>query len=146
MIAGRITVNRPTPAQVERARRLLAHEGAAGSADDCATAAGRLYDKLHAHLAPLVGAAGVQLLFVRSAKLAQGEFARLAGVAILEGSTKLRECLQAQDPAVATESAAALFGTFFALIATFIGEPLTTQVLRGAWPMIEETAPKEIRK
>jgi hypothetical protein len=146
MIAGQITVNRPTPAQVERARRLLAHEGAAASADDCATAALRLYDKLHAHLAPLVGAAGVQLLFVRSAKLAQGEFARLAGVAILEGSTKLRECLQAQDPAVATESAAALFGTFFALIATFIGEPLTTQVLRGAWPTIEETAPKEIRK
>ena len=126
---------------------MLAHEGAAGSADARATtAAGRVYDKLHAHLAPLVGAAGVQLLFVRSAKLAQGEFACFAEVSILEGSTKLRECLQAQDPAVATESAAALFGTFFTLITTFIGERLTAQVLRSAWPTFEETAPREKNK
>lgn len=140
MIAGG-TMKRPSPAQMERARRLLALEGAAGSADKCATAAGRVYDKLRAHLAPLVGDAGVQLLFVRSGKLAQGEFAWLAGVSILEGSTKLREYLQAQAPAVATESAAALFGTFFALITTFIGERLTLQVLRSAWPTIEEMAP-----
>ena len=139
-------LNRPSPAQMERARRLLAHEGAAGSADERATtAAGRVYDKLHAHMAPLVGAAGVQLLFQRSAKLAQGEFACLDEVSILEGSTKLRECLQAQDPAVATESAAALFGTFFALLTTFIGERLTTQVLRSAWPTIEEAAPRETK-
>ena len=132
----------PSPAQMERARRLLAHEGAASTPDESA-AAGRVYDKLHAHLAPLVGTAGVQALFVRSAKLAQGEFACLAEPAILESSTKLRECLQAQDPAVATESAAALFGTFFGLLTTFIGERLTIQVLRSAWPTIEATAPEE---
>ena len=132
---------------MERARQLLAHEAAAGSADArAATAAGRVYDKLHAHLAPLVGDAGVQLLFVRSAKLAQGDFAWLTEVSILEGSTKLRECLQAQDPPIATESAAALFGTFFALLTTFIGERLTTQVLRRAWPTIDVTATEETRK
>ncbi len=132
---------------MERARRLLAHEGAAGSVDERATtAAGRVYDKLHAHMAPLVGVAGVQLLFVRSAKLAKGEFASLAEVSGFEGSTKLRERLQAQDPAVATESAAALFGIFFTLLTTFIGERLTTQVLRSAWPTIEETVPKETNK
>jgi len=141
------SLNRPNPAQMERARRLLAHEGTAGSADErAATAAGRVYDKLHAHMAPLVGDAGVKLLLVRSAKLAEGEFAGLAEVPIFEGSTKLRECLQAQDPAVATESAAALFGTFFALITAFIGERLTTQILRRAWPTIEETAPRETEK
>jgi hypothetical protein len=121
---------------------LLAHEGAAGTAD-ATTAAGRVYDKLHAHMAPLVGVAGVQLLFVRSAKLTQGEFAWLSEVSILEGSTKLRERLQAQDPAVAPESAANLFGTFFALVTTFIGERLTTQIVRRAWPTLEETAPME---
>ena len=135
----------PHPAQIARARQLLAHEAVAGSAD-AMPAAGRVYDKLHAHLAPLVGDAGVELLLVRSAKLAQGEFAWLAEVSILEGSTKLRECLRSQDPAVATESAAALFGTFFTLITTFIGERLTTQVLRRAWPTIDETAPRETRK
>jgi hypothetical protein len=128
------------------ARRLLAHEGATGGADERAMAAGRVYDKLHAHMAPLVGAAGVQLLLVRSAKLAQGEFAFLAEVSSLEGSTRLRERLQAQDPAVVTESAAVLFGTFFALITTFIGERLTTQVLRRAWPTIEVPAPRETKE
>lgn len=140
-------LKRANPAQVERARQLLAHEGAAGSGDGGATTApGRVYDKLNAHLSPIVGEAGVQLLFVRSAKLAQGDFAWLAEVSILDGSTKLRDSLQAQDPPVATESAAALFGTFFTLITTFIGEHLTSQVLRRAWPTIDETAPRETRK
>jgi hypothetical protein len=137
-------MKRPSPAQMERARRLLALEGAAGSAGECAAAAGRVYDKLHAYMAPLVGDAGFQLLFARSAK-PQGELAAFAEVSTREGSTKLRECLQALDPAVGTESAVVLFGTFLALIATFIGERLTTQVLRSAWP-IEEAAPKETRK
>jgi hypothetical protein len=130
-----------------RAGQLLAHEGAADSGDESVTTAtGRVYDKLHAHLAPLLGDAGVQVLFMRSAKLTQGEFAPLAEGSILQGATKLRECLHARDPAVATESATALFGTFLALITTFIGERLTTQVLRRAWPMLDETSPRETRK
>ena len=131
---SRPNVNNPSPEQMDRARRLLAHEGA-----------GRVYDKLHAHLAPLVGAAGVQALLARSAKLAQGEFACLS-VAVVEDSTRLRDCLRSQDPTVAAESAAALFATFFALITVFIGERLTTQVLRTAWPTIEELARTENEK
>ena len=140
-------MNRAQPEQIERARRLLAHERAAGSArqhsTDESTAAGRVYDKLHAQLAPLVGAAGVHLLFMRSAKLAQGELAWLAEIPIVEGTTKLREFLHSQEPVVATESAAALFGTFFTLLAARIGERLTNQVLRDAWPTIEGAAPKQ---
>jgi hypothetical protein len=137
-------LKRANPAQVERARQLLAHEGAAGSGDRGATTApGRVYDKLNAQLSPLVGEAGVQVLFVRSAKLAQGDFAWLAEISILDGATKLRDSLQAQDPPVATESAAALFGTFFTLLTTFIGERLTSQVLRAAWPTIEAMARRE---
>jgi hypothetical protein len=122
---------------------LLAHEGAAGSGDECAAAAGRVYDQLDARLAPLLGSAGVQALLVRSARLAQDDFPFLGAAAVPEGSTKLTECLRAQDPAVAIESAAALFAYFFTLLTTFIGERLTTQALRGAWPMIEELAPRE---
>jgi hypothetical protein len=141
-------MNQPSSAQIARAKRLLAHEGAAGSVDDDArTAAGRVYDKLHAHLAPLMGDIGVQSLFVRSAKLAaQGEFACLAEISSLGSSIKVRECLEAQDPMGATESAAVLLGTFFALITTLIGERLTTQVLRSAWPTIEELALREADK
>src|SRR6185436_10271208 len=101
-------------------------------------AVGRVYDKLHAHLAPLVGTIGVQSLFVRSAKLTPDEFAALADVSILEGSTKLREHWQTQGSAVDAEAAALLFGTFLSLLTTFIGERLVTQVLRSAWPMIDE--------
>jgi len=112
---------------------LLAHEGAASSQDARAnTAAGRVYDKLQLQMGPLLGVAGVHLLFMRSAKL--------------ESSTKLRERLQAQDPAVATESAAALFGTFLTLSTAFIGERLTTQVLRNAWPTFEKIETREKHK
>ncbi len=85
-------------------------------------------------------------MFVRSAKLTRGEFARFAEISVLAGATKLRECLQARDPAVSAESAETLFATFFALITTFIGERLTTQVLRSAWPTIEQAAPRETEK
>ncbi|MFI5290990.1 MAG: hypothetical protein ACHQ17_15125 [Polyangia bacterium] len=138
-------MKRPSPVQLERARRLLAHEGAAANAGESATAAGRVYDKLHAHLAPLVGASGVHALFVRSAKLTQDDFAGLP-LADAGSLAQLRECLQAQDPAVSAEWAAALFGTFLALLATFIGERLTSEVLRSAWPTIEEAAPTENKK
>lgn len=123
---------------------MLAHEGATGGAAARAqTAALRVYEKLYVQLAPLVGVAGVHLLFARSAKLAQGEFARFADFSADEGATKLRERLQAQDPAVATESAAALFGNFFTLITSLIGERLTARMLRSAWPTLDETAPRE---
>ena len=132
---------------MERARRLLAHEAAASNADDQATtAAGRVYEKLHVNMDPLVGAPGVHLLFLRSARILQGEFAGFAEVSILEGSAKLRERMRAQAPPVATESAAALFGTFFTLSAAFIGERLTTQVLRTTWPTFEEPEPLENHK
>ena len=131
---------------MEKARRLLAHEGAASGADDgAAAAAGRVYDKLHAHLAPLLGVMGVQSLFVRSAKLTSGEFSGLAEVSILEGSEKLREHLQARGSASDVDSAAILFGSFLELLTRFVGERLVTQVLRSAWPTIEETAPRETK-
>ena len=135
-------MNRPDPAQIERARRLLAHEGAVGSADKSTTTAGRVYDKLHTHLGLLVGNVGVQMLFARSARLAQGEFATCAEVTGVEGSPRLGEHLKTRNPAVAAESAAALFGTFLELLNRFIGERLTSEVLRSAWPMFD-TAPTE---
>lgn len=129
----------PNPTQLERARLLLAHEGGLEGQAEHAVAAERVYDKLHAHLAPILGSAGVRALLARSVKLIRDRFPFLE-VAVVESSTKLRECLQARESAVAGESAASLFGTFFALLTTFIGERLTTQVLRRAWPTIDDMA------
>lgn len=130
-------MNRAGLTTLETSRWLLAHEGAGDSAYAWATAAARVYDNLHAYLDPLLGVAGVQALLVRSARMARGEFAWLE-VAALGDSTKLCECLQAQDLAVASGSAVALFDNFFALITAFIGERLTSQVLRSAWPTFDE--------
>jgi hypothetical protein len=144
-------VSRPTAAETARARRLLELERATDvdvevDRDDVArTAAARVHDKLQLHLAALVGPAGVQMLFARSARLVQDEHAGFAGIPMLGGSTSLRECLQADDPPVTEQAATAFFGTFFALMTTLIGERLTTQVLRRAWPAIEEAEPPEGR-
>lgn len=123
--------------QTERATLLLAHEGAAGSAAECAAAAGRVYDKLHAHLRPLLGSAGVQALLGRSVRLTQRQFHFLEA-SVVESSRTLCESLRVQDPAVAKEAAVVLFGNFLALMTTFLGERLTIQALRRAWPTIED--------
>ncbi|MDP2341053.1 MAG: hypothetical protein Q8O67_08850 [Deltaproteobacteria bacterium] len=122
------------------AKRLLALEAGAGTAET--TAAARVFDKLRLHLSPLLGDAGVQLLFVRSAKLVDGEFAGLVNVSVFERFARLRATLEGDD-AVALGSAELLFATFFALITSFIGDRLTTEVLRAAWPTLSATTPPE---
>lgn len=139
-------MSRPSATTVEKAKRLLASEGAPWStSEECAAASWRIYEKLNARLAPLLGRAGVQALFVRSAKLAQAEFPSLGEIATPEALTRLGACLQALESTVAAEAAATLFGTFLELMTTFIGERLTVLVLRSAWPEIEETAPRETK-
>lgn len=128
----------------ERARRLLAHEGAiGGNAEASATAAGRVYDKLIAQLGPVLGTAGVRALFERSAKLGRVESLGFADIAILESSTTLATFFRTLDPAVTANATETLFGTFLSLVTTFIGERLTFQALRRAWPTIEATAATE---
>ena len=89
-------LNKPSPAHLLMAEHLVAHEGAAAGPADTAPAA-RVFDKLCVHLAPLLGDAGVQLLFVRSAKLVGGEFASLAEISVFERSARLRALLEADD-------------------------------------------------
>ena len=145
--SGGVLLTKTSPTQLNRARRLLAHEGAADSAAaSSASVASRVYDKLLTHMAPLVGDSGVHLLFVRSALLARGEFDWLAEVSTLEGSTQLREYLHDQKLSITAESAAVLFGNFFTLMTIFVGERLVTQVLRVAWPAFEEAAIQEKHK
>src|SRR5207253_1438813 len=126
-VSGRdsFLVNPLAQSQLERARRLVAHEAGAG----------RVYDRLHEHLAHLVGEAGVDALFARSASLVQGEFAGLARSSIFERAAALRSLVHSE--ALAPEPAIALFATFLSLLTTFIGERLTIQVLRSAWPTLE---------
>ena len=134
-----------SPAQLEIAKRLLAREGAYHG--ECARAAGKIYDKLQTQLTPLVGAGIVPALLSRSAKLVKDDFSWLAESAAVESPSSLRNCLGAREPVEAMRAAEALFGTFFTLFVTFIGERVTREALRSTWPSILfDTASMESEK
>jgi hypothetical protein len=132
-------------------RRMLEREAGNGAnAPAIAAAARRLYERFAQQLTPLIGDAGVAAICARSLYLTQRNVSGLAPVrtsaqgdapfALLQGS------LEQQDPAVATEIAVAVLATASELLASFIGESLTTRLLCEAWPddfagdITEETA------
>ena len=131
---------------------LAQHAGPAAGSRALGAAARRAYDDLARVSAPLIGQVGVDALTGRALHLAQREYPWLVGTR--EGTpartertpgtppperaegpfTQVVVCLKRQDPAVATEAAGVVFATLTRLLVTFIGEPLTTRLLRKAWP------------
>ena len=87
---------------------------------------------------PLIGQIGVDALSARAVHIAQRDYPWLAArreTEHVEGSfTQVTFSLEGQDPALAREAAAAVLATVTGLLVTFIGEPLTTGLLRKAWP------------
>ena len=143
-----VTMDQQNKAQRAFASRLLAAERPGASAGDHAAAAARVYEKISLCLAPLVGATGVRALFVRSLVLTIPEYPFLGGVLVEQpeaGVNTLRASLQGQKPDAVLQSAAALFGTFLTLLSTYVGDRLTAQVLRTAWPDLAETFFKETK-
>ena len=120
-------------------RRMLAREAGTGAdAPAIAAAARRLCERLSEQLTPLIGDAGVAAICARSLHLAQRNVPGLAPVpASAQGNSPfalMQRSLEQQEPAAATESAVALLATVGELLALFIGEGLTTRLLREAWP------------
>jgi len=128
-----------TAALRQLALRVLAqHSGPAADVKPLVVAARRAYDELARVAAPLIGQVGVDALTGRALHLAQREYPWLVPTAEphqREGPfAEVLFCLERQSPAVATEAAATVFATFTGLLITFIGEPLTVQLLQKAWP------------
>lgn len=119
-------------------RVLLPTEGDAPGAEALAAAAHRAYDDLARVTAPLIGHIGVAAITDRASHLAQREYPWLARTQVpAHGDGPFDHIvagLKRQDPVVATAAAAAVFATFIGMLVTFIGEPLTTGLLRQAWP------------
>jgi hypothetical protein len=117
---------------------LAQHAGPTFNTDALAAAARRAYDDLAEVSAPLIGQVGVDALTGRALHLAQREYPWLVRSRETEQAddpfAQVILCLQRQDHAVATEAAGVIFATFTGLLVTFIGEPLTTGLLRKAWP------------
>src|SRR5689334_1260371 len=126
------------PGRKARRRRLAQRALAGHAAGAAATGAGRAYDALAQVLAPVIGDVGVAAMTDRALHLVAREYPWLP--ASEPGSpdtsfTKVVEALKRQDdPAVATEAAAAVLEAILGLLATFIGEPLAARLVKQAWP------------
>ena len=113
----------------------IARRAGSGADASAVVAAARLaYDDLAAVLVPLVSQTGVDALLARALHLTKRE----CGLeqAAEEASAPFGSVgpwLERQKPAVTLAAACALLATFAVLLATLIGEPLTTRYLRKAW-------------
>lgn len=133
-----------TPLTYEELRRLalkaLAQRSRSSgeNAAALAAAAQRAFDDLAEVSTPLIGQVGVGALTGRAVHLAQRQYSWLADPGEPEHAdepiARVITCLARQDPAVATEGAAAVFAIFAGLLVTFIGEALTRGLLQKAWP------------
>ena len=118
---------------------MLAREAGPGAdAPAIAAAARRLCERFAAHLTPLIGDAGVAAICARSVHLAEQNVRGLGSVrAPAQGDAPfalLQLSLEQQEPAAAADAAVAVLATASALLALFIGEHLTSSLLREAWP------------
>jgi hypothetical protein len=120
-------------------RRMLAREAGTGAdAPAVAAAARRLGERFAQQLNPLIGDAGVAAILARSLHLTQRNVPGLATVRAADQNEGpfplLQRSLEQLEPAAATEAAVALLDGVSELLESFIGEGLTTRLLREAWP------------
>jgi hypothetical protein len=117
---------------------LARHAGPGAGAEALAAATRRAYDDLARASASLIGQAGVDALTGRAVHLVQREYPWLVDTRepdpAAEPFAQVIASLERQDPVVVSEAAGAVFATLTGLLVTFIGEPLTTGLLRKAWP------------
>lgn len=97
----------------------------------------RLWGQLAPELISIIGEDGFQLLYVRSVRLSCAEYPWLeqAAVTALNNDcfTPLLTCLHSADLVQARQASVALFNIFLNLLASLIGEALTTHLLYSAW-------------
>ena len=126
------------------ARRLLMHEaGGTLRTEDLVDAMERACQVLHADLAPLLSAAGVNALFGRATALAGRTFPPLAAIAAVRAPDcsfeGLRQALDGCGPSEAADMLVAIFANFLGLLIEFIGENLGLRKVHEAWPTVPFT-------
>lgn len=107
-------------------------------ADNVVDAELELWELMAIQIISIVGEAGFNSLYARSVFLTQATFPWLAlgskssqtGLRFAE----LKRCLEGQAPAQASAANRLLLITFTDILASLVGEQLTTRILRAAWP------------
>jgi hypothetical protein len=126
-------------------RRMLAREAGPGAdAPAIAAACRRLWERFAQQFTPLIGDVGVAAIFARSLHLSRRNVPELAPRRASNKPDKsdrrdapfvlLEAFLEQQEPAAAADAAVAVLAMAGELLASFIGEGLTTRLLREAWP------------
>jgi hypothetical protein len=122
----------------EAIRTTLAHRtGRLPDADATAEAAAATWRLVAVQLVPVIGARGLDVLFNRALHETSAAFPWLA-VAVDRGGhasllPNLMACLAGQDTSTAAEASNTLLLTFTELLATLIGQSLTTRLLAPVW-------------
>lgn len=99
-------------------------------------------------LISIIGAGGFDSLYARSVFLSQASYPWLAARAAPPQTdhrfVDLKISLQVQSPTLAREANCLLLITFTDILASMIGERLTTRILNSAWDIdTQDTADKE---
>ena len=129
-----------TSVLVRAARTLVAAEvGEAVTPAQLAVGAERACEKLHRHLARVIGDVGVRALFSRSLSLSTIAFPWLPapeGVQVDAPWRHLCTQLETQPLATGLEASVHVIATLIGLVARFIGDGLTLRLLGEVWPAI----------
>jgi len=102
-----------------------------------ADAAVHLWQQMATEVISIVGEGGFNSLYARSVFLSQTTFPWLAAGSLSSlpdcRFAELKTSLEAQTPAQASEANSLLLVNFTDILASLIGEKLTTIILRSAW-------------
>jgi hypothetical protein len=129
------------------ARRIMTHEQRTEQTSHEVTAfVVRIYTKLLACLSTILGEAGGLALFRRSLRLTEATFPLFSAVRDAKANTVLSAvstCLHAQPADVAHEASMELLAIHLELLATFLGQRVTDQIVREVWPDLPPAVPEE---
>jgi hypothetical protein len=132
-------MNRATAQMRNCAKRLIACEALGNKSSETKTpAAFQVCEKLHPHLATLVGNGGFRALLSRALALANAEVPWLRAVHVkADGAMEGLEEPHAQlDPDEFFEGRVVLLAQLLGLLVAFIGANLTLRLVREIWPKV----------
>jgi len=105
--------------------------------DDVADAAIHRWELLAAKIISIIGEGGFNALYTRSAFLARSTFSWLPANPLSTHTdarfADLKKSMEGQTPALASAADRLLLITLTDILASLIGEDLTTRILRSAW-------------
>ena len=147
-------MNMTTPPQMrDLTQRLLTYEASAGNTSESVESTIlRVYEKLRGNLCLLAGVAGFYSLASRALTLARSEAPSLSAVQVaadgnLQGMSAIEPLTNVKTEGV-YEAGVTLISRLLGLLLIFLGEALTMNLVRDAWPdaALDDTNPQNRRK